>query len=484
MKANVDLGFLTADEFITRRSSTLINNTKAKLIESFEVESYLQRLEPKYHSEIDELAQIGTKPLANDVREIVTIIAYHEGSRIRQTLNNYVTQDIDPKLYEIIILDNHPCDQDRDDTYIEIENFVRDNPDITITYVHKIWKKDELATVGNARKYVFDIALARLCQRGSNIKDTILISNDADTVELKANYLSSILGEFDSNKEVDALVTLAVVPTSTFRKPNLFAILSLWDSLDEVALEGEPYTLRGCSTAYKASIYAAVGGFNPKAIQAEDLETGFMIADARGWNPKSIIQLTATKQIIDPRRILEAAASRIPVNEMHYKFESRPEVRNANNDQLLALIPDELDWEMLQEDVDSFWAARVTGMYKWRGQRYPSDYKKAMKKVGIEYEIQNGRIKILSVDGLLQNYINVFERPVKIVHSKSRKLDPKRIEDIHRYFSTVTDSAIECRKRVANEIAKKIEDTKSQSNANLDYLLQQYKRFAGQDYCQ
>ena len=483
MKDVVDLGFLTAAEFINRRSRTLINDPNARLDERYEVERYISQLEKSYQDEIKGLALSNTQPYAQKTRAIITVIAYNEGSRIRKTLENYVGQDLDPELFEIIILDNRPHTKKSDNTHDEVARFKKENPELKILYAHKVWATGELATVGNARKYVFDIALYRLLSRREHKHkgDTILISNDADTVSLDKNYLSSIIEEFDKHTETEALVTSSVVPFDTIVKPNIYAALSLWDALDDIVATGEPYNLIGRSSAYRASIYSAVGGYNPKGKMAGDLETGFLIADARNWNPNCIIQLKKTRHVQDPRRILEAIATRTPVNEMYYQFVSNPEIRNADNDALLKLIPDDLDWELFEEDADSFWGGRFTGMYKWRGERFAKDYQQAMERIGAEFKVVENRIKLTNVERLLDNYQKDFDKQISIFHSEPRKWDQDRMDAMKAFFYTVTDSALACRENMANNIALEIASAKqTNSTAELEVLTKQYERFKRQ----
>lgn len=483
MSDKTNLGFLTLDEFIQRRSDTLIRNPKAKLEQRLEVESYLSKLNPHYIDEIETLSSSNTQPLSEKVRIIVTIIAYKEGSRIRKALDNYVNQDIDPSLFEIIILDNHPQSGERDNTFDEIQSFKNANPSISLIYSHKIWMEGEHATVGNARKHVFDIAVMRTSKLLPSANEIILISNDADTVSLDAKYLSSILNEFDTNQATDALVTLSVVPLSTILKPNLYAVLSLWDALDEFVANGEPYNLKGSSSAFRTSIYAAVGGFNPMSKMAEDLEMGWLIADAREWNPNSVIQLKTTKHVQDPRRMLMATASRTPVNEMYYDFVARPEIRDANNDTLLSLIPNDLDWELFQEDADSFWQGRTTGMYKWRGDRFSSDFKKSMSKIGAEFEIIDNRVKLKDLNKLTTNYEKDFGDTIKIIHSEERRWNPTRQAEMKNFFSSVSDSMIAARSKMVEKILLQIKNLEAERNVpEMDLLLKEYKRFAGSDY--
>lgn len=482
MTTHKNLGLLTADEYVERRSVTLIKNPNARLEEKFEINNYLSKLDPEYLNGIRKLS-IDQQPLSKDARMLITIVAYGEGTRIRKALDGYLNQDLPRNKFEVIVLDNHPESSPKDNTAEEVKNFKQDNPDISVVYLHKAWTKNEHATVGNARKHVFDVALTRIYDRGESEKDTILISNDADGAGMDKNYLSSILEEFDSNPAIDGLVTSVVVPKNVIVKPNLFAVLSLWDVLDNTVAHGEPYNLRGLSSAYRSSIYSAVGGYNPSGKMAGDLETGTLIADARNWNPGSIIQFTKTKLIQDPRRILTAMASRAPVNEMYFDFVSKPEIRNADNNTLLSLIPEKFDWELFEEDADSFWQGRGTGMYKWRGERFISDFKEAMREIGIEYEIVNDRVKIRNVDKLLLKYKNEFGEEVGIIHSPAREWDPKRQNDMKLFFSGVSDGIISARSRMSEKIAKQIKNLdKEKKSEALAGLLASYKRFAGIDY--
>ncbi len=481
--ASVDLGFLTADDFVARRSQTLINDPNSTLDEAYEVEKFLSGFSPKYRAEILKLAQVETKPLSKDVRVIVTIIASQEASRIRQALNSYTKQDLPPAKFEIVVLGNHRSDVVSDKTQDEVERFQADNPGIAVVYAHKIWQPDEFATVGNARKYAFDIAFARIHARGRSYKDTIIVSNDADTIDNSTNYLSLISEAFDADSAIEALVTPSGVPVSSIRKPNVYAVLYLWDALDDVIAENEPRNLVGSSSAYRASIYAAIGGFNPSGKMAEDLETGFMIADARGWDPRCVAFLAGARQTTDPRRILESMASRIPINEMYYKFVTSPEVRSANNEELLKMIPDSLDWELFEEDADNFWSGGDTGMYKWRGERFEKDFKTAMDRIGAEYRIEGGRLYLTNIDKLISNYQEEFDTAPEILHSERRSFDSNRLRDIKQFFATVSDSAIDCRTRKAEKIKVEVERLISGgARAKADELKSAYERFAGHAY--
>lgn len=485
-------GLLSAQEYLKRRSDTLLKNPEAVLDEEQEIQSYFERQDQAYVKEIAELADTDKNPMKPSCRIVVTVIAYGEGSRIKHTLDQYTKLDINPNEYEIILLENHPETVADDNTAEEVAKFKRQHPNISLTFIQKRWSEDEPATVGNARKYAFDIAQARILNRGQNDTDTILVSNDADTLSFEPNYLTAIVDKFDSNSNVDALVTRLTMPPEAWAKPNVAAAVSLWDALDETVenddaespqerLLESPY-LVGRSSAFRASIYAAVGGFNPNAIMSEDTEMGWMIGDARDWNANRIIKLDYTAVKSDPRRFLSSVANRIPVTRVHVDFQDDSSVRRVDNDELLKQIPDALDWEQFQDDVETFWLGRNSGCNERLGSRFESIFSKAMDKIGVEYEIVDDKVVLKNVDRLLHNLAPTGKK-IEIVHSKPRSIDPVVEEDLHEFFSEIPKGIIGAWRLKAERIAADI--TLAQNSGkqnNMPTLIRMYERFAGHRY--
>ncbi|MDB5163980.1 MAG: hypothetical protein JWS12_598 [Candidatus Saccharibacteria bacterium] len=492
-KGEVDLGLLSAGEYRSRRSNTLIDNPEASLNEEQEIRSYFDNLDPEYAEQIKGLADIDSNPMNPECRMSVTIVAYGEGSRIRNTLEQYASQDIDHNLFEIVLLDNHPDTMPGDNTAQEVAKFKEAHPEISITSAHKTWNENEPATVGNARKYVFDIALARILNRGPNNKNTVLVSNDADILGFEPNYLADILAEFDNHSEEDALVTRMNLPPEAWAKPNLAAAVSLWDMLDRTIAEDdmgqppedrmpEPASLIGRSSAMRASIYAAVGGYNPKATLAEDTELGWMIGDARDWDASRITQFDRTSLTTDPRRYLVAIANRVPISEMFSDFQQNPEIRQMNNNEVLSVIPDAFDWEQFQDDADSFWQSQDTGMYKRLGNRFEPLFRSAMNKLGVQYEIVEGRLVLTNVDGLLTSLAGP-DRNLEVVHSQPRTIDPEAVRDIKKFFSGIPKGVLEAWNAKADRIAEDIRLAQTRGEqVGLPTLVKRYERYAGHPY--
>lgn len=447
-----NLGLLSADEYVQRRSDTLVNNPEAVLDEKAEIAKYFSLQEQPYTEEIKGLANL-SNPMKSTVKTVVTLIGYGEGSRIKHTLEEYAKQDVDPSSFEIVMLDNHPANVADDNTAIEVADFQQEHPEISVTFAQKVWADKEPATVGNARRYAFDIALARISARNAVISNTVLISNDADAVAIAPNYLGSIRHELESKPYEDGLVTHMDLPAEVLAKPNVaagFMVLGgLEDSLEagsvEAGLDKEPVTFIGRSSAVRASVYAAVGGFNPNAILAEDAELSWMIADARNWDAERLGRFDGTTIVTDPRRHLDAIVNKVPFNQMLFDFDKRPDLRQMDNDELLGQIPDALDWELLQDEVNDAWQAQYGG-YKRFGDRFEPLYKAAMSKLGIEYELVGGSVVLKNVDGLL-GLLSKDGKPIEVVHSEPREYTPELIEELKSFFGALPRGVIEARSR-------------------------------------
>jgi len=453
MKANKpkDTGLLKGEEYRLRYSDTLIKDPKARLDENLEINKYLNKQGLEYRKELDSLSQLN-EPLGQDTRVIVTIIAYGEGNRIKSTLEKYLNQDINPSLFEIVLLDNHPETAHRDNTQEEVSKFIKENPQVKVIYSHKAWSKGEPATVGNARKHVFDIALNRIAKRDQS-RDTIIFSHDADPLFYETNYLSSILDQFDKKPNIDALVANMSRPEDALAKPNVYIAVETLRLLEEELIKenkelgepADPALFLGGNGAMRASIVAAVGGSNPNATVNDDREMGWLIADAREWNPECIISFRGTGMITDARRFMDSIANELPTDMMMMGFNTKPEIRQLDNEKLLSLIPDDIVWELLEEDLGSSWASQYSGN-KLYAKKFPDAFKKSMETLGIEYAIVDDRLVLKNVNKLLKKLSTIYGREVGIKHCAPFIYTPEMIREIKPFFESLSKGAVEARK--------------------------------------
>lgn len=454
----VDIGLLTPQEYKNRISKTLKDNPDAILNETDEVKSYLSTQGRSYLEEINKLSN-STGPLKTSTRLIVTIIGYGEGGRIKNTLNLYLNQDISTELFEIIVLNNHPREVPDDDTGEQVAEFISENPKIKVHYIHKIWDDSQYKTVGNARKYVFDISLSKILNRRYE-KDTILVSNDADPIYYAPNYLSSILNKFDTSPDIDCLVTDINFPEYAMKKPGVLLAIEILAYLErnlikenkELGEPADPAILLGGSSAMRASIYAAIGGSNARATTHDDRELGWLMGDARNWNPNKIIQFDDTYMTTDARRQLSAAAEGSAIDQTLMGFHSRPELRKLDNFELLKLISDDIDWEFIEDGIGSTWHSQNTGNKLYQKKFVPV-FESMMERMGIKYAIENGEFVLKNIDRFVERLSKQYGREVKIIHSKPRVYTLEKINELKAYFGSLCVGVIGAR-QLAKEQTK------------------------------
>jgi|GEM_PF-1713939 len=469
------VGLLTVDEYRSRRSETLSLNPEAELDEREEIQTYLDRQDARYVGRIRELAEL-EHPMNSDCRVVVIIPAYNEGSRIRQTLEQYVKQDVGLNSFEIVVF---ATPVENDTTPSEIERFKIEHPEVSVVFASQPWEEGEPATVGNGRKYGADIALARILESGK-AQDTILVTNDADTLHIDDDYLSTVLAELDSNGSEDALVTELDIPVEARKKPNVAAAFYLLSEFEKAYATGitddgkealpEPALTNGRSTAIRSAAYAAIGGYNPAAVISEDWELGWMLADARNWDASRVSFLDKTKLTTDPRRFIDTVINRVPTDQQLLGFKDKPELRQLNNNEILSMVPDSFDWELFQDDIGSVWGSQFSGANKRiPTARFETIFSTTMKHMGIEYTVDNtGHVVLNSVDGFLNKISAISGESVEIVHSEQREYSPEMLKEIVEYFSGIPVGVIGSRQEKAKSIISSIQA--AQSNGEVDVI--------------
>ena len=406
-----DIGLLNREtEYAARRSETLKADSEAKLDEKAEVKAYMDGWDPTYKSELEAMDSSIGRTMDAEARAAVTIPAFEEGRNIKKTLEQFVDQKnsdgtpLDPKAFEIIIVDNHPSAVAKDTTEDEIRAFQTAHPEIRVIYAHKEWGDGDAPTVGNARRYATDLALLRSSKRPSQSGDLILISGDADVEGVSQKYIADYIKEFDANERVDAIGGRWNLPEWALENPNVKAAQRFWYSLDrliQMDAIGEPkdrqktaVPLVGRNAAVRASIYAGVGGYNPNAQLAEDLELGWLITEARGWKPDRFKYINRSEVVSNPRRFLATMASGRPILQQYEDFHEDPSIRRMDNQQLLSRIPKEFDRARLERELDTFWQAGQNGQYEHLGDKFPQYFQRASNLLGVEYVIENGHVTV------------------------------------------------------------------------------------------
>ena len=405
-------GSLTEDEYKDRRSRVLSENPDAHLDEKEEVSEYLANQDRAYIAELESMDSAIASPMSGECRVVFAIPAYEEGKNIRKTLEGYISQEdksgnpLDPSKFEIIIVENHPATKSKDETESEILAFKAAHPEMRVNYVHKAWAAGE-GGVGRARKYGNDLALLRSNKRAAQVGELILVSNDADLDGIANRYVATVIDAFDTDAKLDGVAGKITLDRNFLQKPNLRAAERLFNILNRVIQYDGANTpserevrspgTSGGNSAFRASIFAAIGGYNPKTRLAEDLEIGRMINSARRNEAGRIKFLNAAEVATNPRRYLVAQVQGVPVVEMYHDFVENPSIRHVDNADLLARIPDTLDIAAFQNEVNGLYHL---AWFNWIDD-HEAIFDRTMRLMGAEYVIEDGNVRVTNVDKLL-----------------------------------------------------------------------------------
>lgn len=305
-----------------RWSDRLRNDPTVNLDPQVEIPDFLSRIPASEVRLASELIE-DVEPMTNECRAVVTIpVAGHqEGKNIYNTLRWYSGQTdlegrpLDPNSFEIVVYVNKPTDAEWDDTPEEIERFRRDFPDFPVRVITHEYSPGT-ATIGRIRRDMLNAILLRQQARGAKQEDIMLISHDADLKGIGRSCIATVLEGFDA-EPVDAISgRLDWGPDAYVHSPLLQLSVKFAQAMDLIGRHPEPgdgkqpeYQFPGNNFAFRASAYAAIGGYDELRSLGEDVMIGLNISAARDWgHARKAVGFAGGDNIIysDPRRDIEA----------------------------------------------------------------------------------------------------------------------------------------------------------------------------------
>jgi len=224
--------------------------------------------------------------------------------------------------------------------------------------------------MGRIRKLITDVAVARAVKSGVADGDLIIVSNDADAMDVSEKYVSSLIETFDSvkNRHVDAVLGKIEWWNEVLKKyPTFYAANRFMQYLDS-SLRHAPEGLRhvassGANFAFRASIYSAAGGYDPDFI-GEDVVLGTKIKVARAGESVMIpgerypIKFSNRSRIsTNPRRGLAKYLEGTAVAEQWDDFDKSDYIRDLNIDEFVARPLEEFDVRRLEAEINATIAA-------------------------------------------------------------------------------------------------------------------------------
>jgi len=274
------------------RSETLKKDPRAKLDHYKEADSYFDKMDKEYKEEIKKMAdELGKMSNENKASICIPVAGHQEGGQIYSSLVNFTRQTADNKKFELCLFVNHP-DYDRkgekkikkDKTLEEIERFKKDYPEMTVKVVYRVISHDK-ANIGLVRKMLNDAVLFRHHNRGQDVEDLIMISNDANNLGVDPRYVDNFIKKFSEDEDIDGILGQIDWDPEAYTKYPLVHIgtrlFQYHEAKKRIGGHGKVGSSGG-NYAFKSSIYAGVGGYQSDATVGEDVLLGQSIRLARG----------------------------------------------------------------------------------------------------------------------------------------------------------------------------------------------------------
>ncbi len=390
----------------------------------------------EYLAEIDYITNHLQK-FPKECNSALIIPTYQEEKSIKKTLEKYANCSRSQKV-AIFLLENHPKNKNRDNTFLEIQKFRKTNPNIKVFHIYKIF--ETRVPIGLIRKYITDVALM-LKIKSNHTGNLILIGGDADCVEIHKNFFSKIISKFYKNDNLDAIEMKLNFPLKyQFAFPNMWIMHRFfdfcWSYKRNKITPNKAIRMYGPASAIKASSYLMIKGFNPRASLCEDLELSYMLDSGRrniDYNSKKqFFEYSSISITTNPRRALSAYLSGMNLLGMYSDFEERDDIRTLSWEHLVTkkgkgtiyvgntfssseirefinskkeIVPDMGSYlsVFLQESID-WWKFKVE--HGWLSQnQFEKMLKKVMNWLKIKYSLdisdQYWTITILNIDKLL-----------------------------------------------------------------------------------
>jgi ribosomal protein S18 len=271
-----------------QRSPALRENPDARLDPRKEIDGYLSRQEKPHLQQAQALAY-SVEPMkpSCELSICIPVAGHQEEENIERTLSSYLNQSADPDTFELMLFVNQPDSDNEgrtvapDRTMARILEFKRSHPELNIRIMHAVLPREN-ARIGYIRKLLTDANLVRMRERGGT-QDTVIVSNDADTKGVAPEYTSNFLEKLEQDGSTDALMgQLDWDPEAYIRNPLVHIGTRLFQYIDmQNRRSGMNIASSGANFAFKASTYAAIGGYDSESRLAEDVDLGRRIKAAR-----------------------------------------------------------------------------------------------------------------------------------------------------------------------------------------------------------
>lgn len=375
------------------------------------------------------LVSDGNEKMSKDCKIVITIPAFHTEKHLARTLLQYLKQlPEDPgeeAKFEIIILVNGPqkmghekLDLTRSIAYEEVLKFMERNPRLKVFLTYANYPEGS-QKIGLIRKDLGALTVRRALESSEvELRDLVMVTNDADLQELSPEYITSIAAQFGNNAKLAAMTGFVDYPYEDFYADHLFLTVQRFVDMLETMRRFKmgKTTLRGGNTMIRLADYVASGGHN-RARKSENLPIYRHILAHSGPDGVSFDRHN-TKIVTSSRRQIAAIADGVPLVDRYKSFGKEGDLAEkyqAPREKLLisekvhkVTSPDFIN--LLTHELQTIYERAVSDMSELadvddggalgRLSKTEEFMKRAAFYLGFQIEFHDGNLKVKNIDKL------------------------------------------------------------------------------------
>lgn len=311
-------------------------------------------------------------PMTADCRIVVNIPARCTEESLKQTLSYYskpeILEGIDPSKIEINVLVNgRQTDSPHDSIAAQdVRQFQDEHPELKVNLLTTTYDQPVISRI---RRDIAQVSLMRAADAQVDLDKLVIITHDADLVDLPARYFRNVLDEFDNNPKLGCLQAPVDYPSNEIAEdPALQIVQRFNDTYDTISRHKERYIplKQQNNSAYRASAYLNAGGHSKDRRVTEDKELVKSLQKTGG----EAVKFSASrkvKSIYSARRQRAAKQSGVLQSDRYHTFGTEKDLSAK-----FGVLEDETkmsDYDNTVQSVDrelkAFYGMQISNTYKY-----------------------------------------------------------------------------------------------------------------------
>lgn len=402
------------------------NNSELGEIRSEDIEKFISSKFSKSEQtnlKVIEDTAIDSGPMSENCRLVFNIASLHSEKGVAKTLLSFLnikTKEKDPN-FEIIILINGPDGTDIKNSiaYKEAMTIKSRYHELKITIAESTYPKEEL-TISRVRKDLGGLTLKRAAKTDRvDIANLILVTQDADLININDEYVNNVVEEFDKHPKLEALTGFIDHPYEDFYSDHLFLTTQRFTDALEVITRSKynNFPLRGGNSAFRVKSYMEAGGHESKRRLWEHMDLNRKMR----LNDPSAVKFSGKKAQIttSARRQIVAIDKGVLLNDRYKTFGKDGDLAEEYQKPITEIqIPEQTHkvtskefTSLLEKELQSIYAAKLKIEEK-TSTKENSRIEQLMKRtaffIGISIHFKDGKVIIDDISKLKEQIIKKY----------------------------------------------------------------------------